>query len=194
MSDKTGKLVVISGPSGVGKTTIVTEVRKRTGAIFSVSATTRTPRPGEVDGKDYCFVSHADFRRMIDEGKFLEWAEVFGLGQFYGTPAEPVKRALADGKTVILDIDVQGGLQVARAMPDATFVLLLPPDDATLEKRLRGRGTEDEAVVRKRLAKAKAEIDSAERSGLYNCKIVNDDLAKAVEKVVRIVQQESCRR
>lgn len=188
VSTRTGKLVVLSGPSGVGKTTIVSEVRRRTGVMFSVSATTRKPRPGEVDGKDYYFVDPAEFRRMIDEGRFLEWAEVFGLGLYYGTPADPVKKALADGKTIILDIDVQGGLQVAKTMPDATFVLILPPDDATLEKRLRGRGTEDEATVQKRLAKAKAEIDTAQRSGVYNCRIVNDDLERAVQQVVEIVQ------
>ncbi len=185
---KKGKLVVLSGPSGVGKTTIVSEVRRRTGVLFSVSATTRKPRPGEADGKDYYFVDHEEFRRMIDAGKFLEWAEVFGLGQYYGTPADPVKQAVASGKTIVLDIDVQGGLQVAKAMPDATFVLILPPDDATLEKRLRGRGTEDEATVQKRLAKAKAEIDTAQRSGVYNCRIVNDDLERAVQQVVEIVQ------
>ncbi|HAU37677.1 MAG TPA: guanylate kinase [Phycisphaerales bacterium] len=185
---KSGKLVVISGPSGAGKSTIVAEVLRRTGAAFSVSATTRKPRPGEQDGREYRFVDRAAFERMIDAGELLEWAEVFG--QYYGTPAGPVREALAAGRTVVLDIDVQGGLQVHRAMPDATFVLIVPPSAETLSGRLRGRGTESPESIARRLAQARKEIETAQESGVYNDTIINDDLETAIRNVVRIVNRE----
>ncbi|RPI63905.1 MAG: guanylate kinase [Planctomycetaceae bacterium] len=190
--DKTGKLIVISGPSGVGKSTVVKEVLARTGAEFSVSATTRQPRAGEADGRDYRFVDRGRFEKMIADGDLLEWAEVFG--NFYGTPAKPVLDAVAAGKKIILDIDVQGGLQVAAKMPDATFVLLLPPSDEELASRLAGRKSEDAASLRRRLAKAKEEISAARQSGVYNHYVVNDDLPAAVGKVVDIVNQERSKR
>ena len=162
-----GKLVVISGPSGVGKTTIVREVLRRTGAEYSVSATTRPPRAGEVDGRDYRFVSEDAFRRMVAAGEMLE------------------------GKTVILDIDVQGGLQVHRKMPGASYVLMTPPDEATLASRLKGRGSESPEVVAARLAQARKELDAARASGVYNHEVVNDNLEAAMRQVVAIVKQES---
>ncbi len=180
-----GRLVVITGPSGVGKSTIVTMVLRRTGADYSVSATTRRPRPGEVDGKDYRFVSRDEFRRMIDAGELLEWADVFG--NCYGTPAAPVRAAVAAGRTIVLDIDVQGGLQVAGKMPEAIFVLILPPSDEELARRLRGRGTESDEVVNRRLAKAQHEIRLARQSGVYTFTVVNDILEKAVDEVAAIV-------
>jgi len=189
---KQGRLIVISGPSGVGKSTIVREARSRTEAAFSVSATTRPPRPGEVDGTDYLFVDRPAFEKMIAAGELLEWAEVFG--QLYGTPAEPVRRALDDGRTVLLDIDVQGGIQVHRAMPSATFVLIVPPGDEELARRLRGRGTEDPQAAAARLAQAKREMDAAEASGAYEYKVVNDELGAAIDEVVAILTQENASR
>ena len=182
-----GKLVVLSGPSGVGKSTISLEAVRRTGARFSVSATTRPPRTGEVDGREYFFVDRMVFERMVAEGEFLEHAEVFG--HLYGTPAPPVQKAIADGQTVLLDIDVQGGLQVARAMPKATFILIVPPSVEELRRRLAGRGSEAPAVLERRLAKAGQEIDTATKSGVYKDVVVNDDLAKAIDEVVRIVER-----
>ena len=183
-----GRLVVISGPSGVGKSTIVREALARTGAAYSVSVTTRRPRPGEVDGRDYRFASREAFEKMIADGALLEWAEVHGA--LYGTPRRPVEEALAAGRTVILEIDVQGGLQVRRKMPDATGVLIEPPSDAELMRRLAGRGTEGPEAVRRRFDKAKEEIRLARQSGAYEYNVVNDDLERATRQVVDILVQE----
>ncbi|MFP4105397.1 MAG: guanylate kinase [Phycisphaerae bacterium] len=182
-----GKLVVITGPSGVGKSSIAREALQRTGAEFSTSATTRAPRPGEVDGRDYHFVSREAFEEMIRNGKMLEHAEVFG--NLYGTPMEPVTAAIAEGRTIVLDIDVQGGVQVHEKMPGATFVLVVPPGMDELARRLRGRGTEDTETVNRRLAEAEAEIRKARQSGAYDREIVNDDLETAIQEMVQIIQE-----
>jgi len=184
-----GKVVVISGPSGVGKSTIVQAVVARTGAAFSVSATTRRPRPGEADGREYRFLDRATFDRMVAEGRMLEWAEVFG--DRYGTPADFVRQCLAAGRTVILEIDVQGGIQVHEKMPRAVFVLILPPDEQKLRQRLSGRGTEDPGTVERRFRKASEEIRTALDSGVYTHKVINDDLDEAIGRVVDIVTQET---
>ena len=181
--------MVISGPSGVGKSTICGEVVARTGAVRSVSATTREPRAGEADGREYGFVDRERFDEMIAGGELLEWAEVFG--NYYGTPAAPVRRAVADGRIVVLEIDVQGGVQVFDKAPEATFILLLPPSGEELERRLRGRRSESEQSLARRLAKAKKEIEIARTSGAYNNEVVNDDLETAIRQVVDIVNQES---
>lgn len=181
-------MVVISGPAGVGKSTIVKEVLRRTGATYSVSATTRKPRAGEVDRRDYYFVDRPKFQAMIGRDELLEWAEVFG--NLYGTPRKPVEDAVAAGKTVILEIDIQGGLQVAKGTPDATFVLILPPSEQELERRLRGRKSEDEASLQRRLGKAKDEIAMAIRSGAYRWTVVNNELDAAIDEVARIVERD----
>ena len=186
MSEK-GKLVVISGPSGSGKSTIAAEVIKRTDAKFSVSVTTRSPRPGEVAGRHYRFVSGAEFEIIRRSGELLEWAEVFG--RLYGTPTKAVAEALESGQDVLLDIDVQGGMQVHDKMPSATFVLIVPPDSEELARRLCGRGTEDQAELAERLAQAKAETAAARDTGIYDHEIVNDDLERTIDQVVDIVNR-----
>ncbi|MFB3891480.1 MAG: guanylate kinase [Phycisphaerae bacterium] len=182
----TGKLVVISGPAGVGKSTIVERVLALTGAARSVSMTTRRPRANEVDGRDYYFVDRPRFEEMVRNGELLEWADVFG--NLYGTPEAPVRKAMAEGRTIILAIDVQGGVQVYRKMPDATFILILPPSMEALEQRLRKRRSEDEASLRRRLGKAKEEIAIATGSGAYRWRVVNDELEQAVREVADIVK------
>ncbi|HUU23121.1 MAG TPA: guanylate kinase [Phycisphaerae bacterium] len=187
-----GRLVVITGPSGVGKSTVVAEVRKRTGAVYSVSATTRRPRAGEADGRDYRFVDRNTFEKMIAGGELLEWAEIYG--EYYGTPRGAVNESVASGKTVVMDIDVQGARQVRERAADATFVLILPPDGEELARRLRERGSEDEPAMLRRLHEARKEIAAAADSGLYDHHVVNDELETAVGQVVEIVQQECGRR
>jgi guanylate kinase len=187
-----GTLVIISGPSGVGKSTIAKEVLKRMKLDFSVSVTTRKPRPGEVDGKDYHFVGRSEFERMAKDGELLEWADVFG--NCYGTPAGPVKAAVAAGRTILLEIDVQGGLQVARKMPQAVFVLIVPPNEQELAQRLGGRGSEDEKTQARRLAKAKSELAVAQVSGIYKHYVVNNDLEETIQKIMAIIKQESGKR
>jgi len=177
---------VISGPSGVGKGTIREVVLRRTGAEFSVSLTTRPPRPDEQDGRDYRFVGRGEFERMRDAGELLEWAEVFG--ELYGTPVARVRRAIEADRTIVLEIDVQGALQVHRRMPDATYVLIVPPSDEELARRIGERGTESGEAVRRRLAKAKEEIRVARQSGIYTHEVVNDDLEQAIEAVAAIVE------
>jgi guanylate kinase len=187
-----GRVVVISGPSGVGKSTIIRQVLQRTGAAYSVSVTTRPPRPGEVDGRDYRFVDRQTFHRMARDGELLEWAEVFGHD--YGTPAEPVRQAIESGRTIVLDIDVQGALQVHRRLPAATFVLIVPPSDEALRQRLAGRNSEDRQQAKRRLAAATKELETTRCSGIYTRCVVNNDLETAIRAVVGIVQEESPKR
>jgi len=182
-----GLLLVVSGPSGVGKTTIVHEVIRRLGGEFSVSATTRARTERERDGVDYHFVDQATFQRWIDEDRFLEYAQVFGRS-WYGTLRSQVEHALSEGKLIVLDIDVQGARDVKRRMPGAFSVFVLPPDEDTLLRRLHARGREDEAAIGRRYAEAKKEIDFAKSSGVYDAFIVNDDLEIAIDALCDLVR------
>jgi guanylate kinase len=179
-----GKLVIISGPSGAGKSTICRRVVECLDACLSVSATTRPKGAAEIEGKDYYFLSPQEFKRQLDEGLFLEHADVFG--NWYGTPRKPVENALAEGRIVILEIDVQGGLQVKAEIPDAVMIFILPPRLEELLKRIdaRRRG-EDDAARQKRLAKAEAEIAVGKEN--YKYFVVNDVLDKAVQDVIDII-------
>jgi guanylate kinase len=171
----------------VGKTTIVHEVIRRLGGEFSVSATTRARTDRERDGVDYHFVDEPTFQRWIDENRFLEFAQVFGRS-WYGTLQEQVEQALDEGKLIVLDIDVQGARNVKLRMPQAFAVFVLPPDEATLLKRLRARGREDEQAIGRRFAEAKTEIDFAKTSGVYDAFVVNDDLEIAIDRVCDLVR------
>lgn len=184
----TGLLLVISGPSGVGKTTITREVIQRLDAVFSVSATTRPPTPADVPGQDYFFVNQAEFDQMVAGGQLLEYATVFGKYS-YGTPRGPVEAALGAGRVVLLEIDVQGALQIRANLPGALLIFLLPPDDQTLLTRLTKRGREGKEEIDRRFAEAKKEIATARDSGAYDCFFINSDLDKCVEKVCNVARK-----
>jgi guanylate kinase len=182
-----GLLLVISGPSGVGKTTITHEVERRLGGVFSVSVTTRPKTSADVEGRDYYFLSDEEFSARRAAGELLEWAEVFGKYK-YGTLCQPVVDQLAVGHLMILEIDVQGALQVKSKMPDAFMLFVLPPSDEELLNRLRRRGRESEEAIQRRFSAAKHEIATAKASGAYDAFIVNDDLAHAIYEACRLVQ------
>lgn len=191
MSDnRRGKLLVISGPSGAGKTSICEAILKRLpNARWSVSATTRARRANEIDGRNYRFISREEFQHMAEAGEFLETTEY--LGEFYGTPRRPVEEAVARGEVVVLEIDVKGGAQVARAMPDSIRVFVLPPTMETLRARLEGRKTESEELQARRIAKADGEIAFARNEGYYQYFITNDILEDSVQQVLKIVGKET---
>ena len=176
---------MVSGPSGVGKGTVVEGLLTRVDdAVRSVSVTTRGPRPGEVDGVDYHFVDEARFHELVESDALLEWAEY--AGSLYGTPADPVDRAVDNGQVVILEIEVNGALQVRQRREDALQVFLQPPSVAELERRLRGRGTESELEIRRRLKVAKAEMKSA---GHFDVLLVNEDVGACVERLAGVIRR-----
>jgi guanylate kinase len=184
----------MSGPSGVGKSTLVGKVLLRTGERLrkSVSATTRPPRPGEVDGEDYHFLSAGEFRRRLDAGEFLEAIEVFGRGHWYGTLLAEVLPSLARGCWVLLEIDVDGAQRALARYPDAVTLFVAPAADVTeservLEQRLRARGTEDEASLRRRLEVARHELA---RADAYKHLVVNEGLDDAVDRIVDVLVSE----
>ncbi|MGW3472404.1 guanylate kinase [Saccharopolyspora sp. NPDC000995] len=177
------RLTVVSGPSGVGKSSVLSEVRRLAPEIyFSVSATTRAPRAGEVDGAHYHFVSAAEFERMIAAGEMLEHARY--AGNLYGTPRKPVEEALAAGRPAVLEIELQGARQVRQTMPEAQLVMLLPPSWEVLVDRLIGRGTEPAEVVERRLATAREEL-AAESE--FDATVVNADVQAATSELLRLI-------
>lgn len=183
-----GRLVVISGPSAVGKSTLVRRLCEEVeGLYFSVSMTTRSPRPGETDGVDYFFVSPEEFQRRIDTGEMLEWADIHGGLQRSGTPAQPVREALQSGRPVLIEVDLVGARNVKASMPQARTVFIAPPSWDELVSRLTGRGTESSEVIERRLDTARRELAAQDD---FDDVVVNDDLDGAVSKIRTILDSE----
>lgn len=188
-----GLLLIISGPSGVGKTTVTRGVeRSIPGSVFSVSATTRAKTNADVEGVDYHFVTEEQFDQMIAANEFIETAGIYG--KRYGTPAAPVQEHLRRGRLVILEIDVQGAIQVKRQMPEAFGIFIEPPSEEVLLQRLKDRKREDDSLIMKRFAKAKDEMSQAHKSGVYSVFLVNDDLERTIKRAVDLVKAERARR
>ncbi|HEY4552855.1 MAG TPA: guanylate kinase [Bacillaceae bacterium] len=185
-----GLLIVLSGPSGVGKGTVRKAVFSRPDAKFeySISMTTRKPREGERDGVDYFFKTREEFEKLIEKGKLLEYAEY--VGNYYGTPVDYVRETLDSGKDVFLEIEVQGAKQVREKFPEGLFIFLMPPSLDELKSRIIGRGTESVDLITNRMEAAKKEI---ELMSLYDYVVVNDEVEKAVERINAIVMAEHCR-
>jgi len=184
-----GRLIVISGPSGAGKSTVVfNAIGDRNDCCFSISVTTRQPRPGEEDGREYFFIDQDEFDRMVENDELLEHARY--VNNSYGTPKAYVLKKLDEGFNVILDIEVQGARQVKQKMPDAITAFAVPPSLAELERRLRNRGTETEETIRARLDRARQEYQEAD---FYDYIIINDDVEKAADELSAIIDAERCR-
>nr|WP_256478051.1 guanylate kinase [Corynebacterium stercoris] len=178
-------MVVLAGPSAVGKSTVVQRLRSDVPDLyFSVSMTTRAPRPGEVDGRDYFFVSPDAFQERIDAGEMLEWADIHGGLQRSGTPAGPINEALAAGRPVLVEVDLVGARNIKRLMPEAATVFLAPPSWEVLVERLTGRGTETEEVIQRRLQTAREELGAQEE---FDSVVVNDDVNRAVAAIAEIL-------
>ncbi|MDX2099272.1 MAG: guanylate kinase [Leptolyngbyaceae cyanobacterium bins.59] len=174
-----GRLIVLTGPSGVGKGTLLKLLLKHhTQLHLSVSVTTRSPRPGEVDGQHYYFVDRPTFQQMVETNQLLEWAEF--AGNCYGTPRLPVEEKIRDGKWVILEIELQGARQIRKTFPEALRIFILPPSFSALEQRIRRRAQDSEDAILSRLATAKGELAAADE---FDLQIINDDLTKALQKI-----------
>ena len=187
---KRGLLIVLSGPSGVGKGTVRAAIfsKEEQKFVYSISATTRLPRTGETDGVDYFFKTREEFEQMIQNKQLLEYAEY--VGNYYGTPLEYVENTLATGKDVFLEIDVQGAIQVRELMPDGVFIFLTPPDLNELESRIVNRGTDSDEVIAKRMKTAGEELELMK---YYDYSVVNDTVDNAVQKIEAIIQTEHLR-
>ncbi len=183
-----GQLFVVSGPSGVGKGTICNRILQEADIVFSVSMTTRAPREGEVDGESYYFVSHEEFRQNIENGGFLEYAEVYG--NYYGTPLAQTMELLDAGKDVLLDIDIQGALNVKKAYPNGVFIFILPPSMTELRKRITGRGSETEESLKIRMGETLKEVSYVDK---YDYCVINGELEEAVSRVKAILVAEHSR-
>jgi len=194
MMQNKGTLVVISGPSGSGKGTVVKRLREIMPEVsLSVSATTRAPREGEADGREYYFITRDDFEDMVAQGEILEFTSY--CGNYYGTPKKEAERITGEGKDLILEIEVDGASQIKRLVPDSVTIMLIPPSISILEKRLRGRGTETEQVIANRLARAREEIKLAPT---YDYVVVNEDegideCAEAIRNIIRAERNKSAR-
>ena len=189
MAEKKGKLIVISGPSGAGKSTVVFKALEgRSDVCFSVSATTRKPRPNEVDGREYFFVEPDKFKEMVANNEFLEHAEY--VANSYGTPRAYVEKKLNEGLNVLLDIEVQGALQVHEKMPEAVMIFFIPPSMEELERRLRSRGTDSDRKIEARLIRAREELEAAT---FYDYLIINDDVEVAANEFSSIITAENCK-
>lgn len=185
-----GLLIVISGPSGVGKGTVRKALFERPdhNLVYSISMTTRAPRAGETDGVEYHFVSKDEFLKQIDEGNLLEYAEF--CDNYYGTPLDKVNEQLESGQEVVLEIEVQGAMQVKEKMPEGVYVFIAPPSMKALEERLTNRGTENKEIIQKRLDKARSEIKVAEEYGYI---VVNDTVDNAADRIMAIIRAEHAR-
>jgi guanylate kinase len=184
----TGLLIVLCGPSGVGKSTISRELSEKYALTYIVSATTRPRRPGDDKGKIYDHVTKEDFFHRLDADELLEYAQVYG--DYYGTPKHPALDILASGKDILLEIDVQGALQVRYQYPNALMIFILPPDEPTLLRRLQSRARENEDEIAKRFRAAKREIHMAKGSHAFDYMVINDDLGRAVEEIIKIVKHK----
>ncbi|NET71023.1 MAG: guanylate kinase [Sphaerospermopsis sp. SIO1G2] len=182
-----GKLIVLTGPSGVGKGTLMQKLLERHPELYySVSATTRSPRTGEVDGKNYYFISRNQFEKLVAQGEFLEWAEF--AGNYYGTPRTEVLQKINSGKLVILEIELEGARQIRHSYPNALSIFILPPTFSELENRIRGRGQDSEEAISRRLTRAQEEIQAAEE---FDIQIVNDNFETALHQVEAVIFAEA---
>ena len=189
MSDRAPLVLIVSGPSGSGKSTLVEKILELPGTMLSISCTTRQPRKTEVDGRWYNFVTESEFQHMVARGDFLEYAQVFGKN-WYGTPRKSIDEALAQKKDLVLEIDVQGALQVKHKLPGAVAVFVLPPSRAELENRIRARGQDSEDEIARRLERARQEMLNYSS---YDFAIINDDLERAGKEVQAIAIGSRCR-